>query len=179
MSARPPEPDLLTIGHSTLAIDDFIGRLGAHGVKQLADIRTVPRSRRHPQFEREALAASLAAADIVYRHVPALGGLRRPRRDSLNTAWQHPGFRGYADYMETAAFDAAVDDLLEFARASRTAVMCAEARWWQCHRRLLADAIVARGGTVSHIMGPGALVAHELTEFARVHNGRVAYPGLL
>jgi uncharacterized protein (DUF488 family) len=179
MTGTVPGPDLLTIGHSTLSIEAFIERLQSHGVRQLADIRTIPRSRRHPQFEREALSASLAAAGILYRHMPALGGLRRPRPDSANTAWQHPGFRGYADYMATDAFEAALDDLLAFAREAPTAVMCAEARWWQCHRRLLADAVVARGLTVAHIMGPGALVPHELTPFGRVHNGRVTYPGLV
>jgi uncharacterized protein (DUF488 family) len=111
--------------------------------------------------------------------VPELGGLRRPRSDSTNTAWQHPGFRGYADYMATHAFAEALEALLDFARAAPTAVMCAEARWWQCHRRLVADAVVARGLDVAHIMGPGAPVPHQITEFARVENGRVTYPGLI
>jgi uncharacterized protein (DUF488 family) len=179
MTVRVPGPDLLTVGHSTLPIEEFIHRLRSHGVAQLVDIRSIPRSRRHPQFEGDALSASLAAGGILYRHMPALGGLRRPRRDSTNTAWQHAGFRGYADYMETDAFDAAVGSLLDFAGGGPTAVMCAEARWWQCHRRLLADAVVARGLTVAHIMGAGALVPHELTGFGRVHNGRVTYPGLV
>jgi uncharacterized protein (DUF488 family) len=178
-TSRAPRTDLLTIGHSTLSIANFLERLAVHGVKQLADVRTIPRSRRYPHFEEGALAASLGAAGIAYRHFPSLGGLRRPRPDSTNTAWQHPGFRGYADYMATAAFEAGLDSLLDFARAAPTAVMCAEARWWQCHRRLLADAVLARGLAVAHIMGTGAAVPHEFTPFSSVRNGRVAYPGLL
>src|SRR6185369_17080700 len=154
-----------TIGHSTRAIEDFIALLRAHGVQQLADVRTVPKSRRQPQFWKEALSVSLPAAGIAYRHVAALGGLRKPRADSTNTAWRHEGFRGYADYMETPAFEHAVDDLVAWSTVAPTVVMCAEAVWWQCHRRLLADALVARGNEVRHIMAPASAPPHELTEF--------------
>jgi uncharacterized protein (DUF488 family) len=169
---------IYTIGHSTRAIDEFIALLTEHGIQQLADVRTIPKSRRHPQFSKEALSVSLPAAGIAYRHVAALGGLRKPRADSTNTAWRHEGFRGYADYMESSAFEQAVDDLLVWADAAPTAVMCAEAVWWQCHRRLLADALLARGRAVRHIMTPDAAPPHELTEFARIEGARVRYPGL-
>jgi uncharacterized protein (DUF488 family) len=170
---------IYTIGHSTRAIDEFVGLLRAHGIQQLADVRTVPKSRRHPHFAKEALAASLARADVAYRHVPALGGLRRPRPDSTNTAWRHAGFRGYADYMETPPFDEALDDLIRWSSEGRTTVMCAEAVWWQCHRRLIADALVARTIEVRHILGPEVPKPHELTPFARLEAGRVRYPGLI
>ena len=170
---------IYTIGHSTRAIEDFIALLRAHSIQQLADVRTIPKSRRHPHFSGEALSVSLAAAGIAYRHVAALGGLRKPRADSTNTAWRHEGFRGYADYMETPAFEHAVDDLVAWSTVAPTVVMCAEAVWWQCHRRLLADALVARGNEVRHIMAPASAPPHELTEFARIEGARVRYPGLL
>lgn len=169
---------LYTIGHSTRPIEEFVRLLRAHGVRQVADIRTIPRSRRHPQFERGALAEALARNGLDYRHFPNLGGLRRPRPDSPNTAWTHPGFRGYADYMQTEAFHRALDELLAYAAAASTAVMCAEAVWWRCHRALLADALVARGVAVRHIMSARAAPAHELSRFARTDGDRVVYPGL-
>jgi uncharacterized protein (DUF488 family) len=170
---------IYTIGHSTRAIDDFIALLGAHDITQLADVRTIPKSRRHPHFAKDALSVSLPAAGVAYRHFPELGGLRKPRVDSSNTAWRHEGFRGYADYMETPAFERAVDDLVKWSQAARTSVMCAEAMWWQCHRRLLADALAAREIEVRHIMAPTKADPHELTEFARLEGARVRYPGLL
>ena len=170
---------IFTIGHSTRTLDDFIALLGAHGVTQLADVRTIPKSRRHPHFSKEALSASLPAAGITYRHFAGLGGLRKPRADSANTAWRHEGFRGYADYMETPAFTQALDDLVGWSQEALSAVMCAEAVWWQCHRRLIADALLVRGTEVRHIMSPAAATPHELTEFARVDGGRLRYPGLL
>jgi len=170
---------IFTIGHSTRSLDDFLALLRAHGVVQLADIRTVPKSRRHPHFARDALERSLPAAGVAYRHFPALGGLRRPRLDSRNSAWRHEGFRGYADHMETPEFDAAVDDLMGWGSGAPTAVMCAEAMWWQCHRRLLADALAARGVEVRHIMSAASAPPHEITEFARIEGERVSYPGLI
>jgi uncharacterized protein (DUF488 family) len=159
-----------TIGHSTHSAEEFLHLLTTHEMQLLADIRTIPRSRRHPHFGREALEALLADRGIVYRHFPALGGLRRPRADSRNTGWVNDGFRGYADYMQTGAFEQAVEALLTFARRGSTAVMCAEAKWWQCHRRLLS---------VRHIVSTGPPKAHEMSEFARVASGKVIYPGLL
>jgi uncharacterized protein (DUF488 family) len=170
---------IFTIGHSVHPLTDFLGLLRAHGVTRLADVRTVPRSRRHPHFSGEALAQSLPAAGVEYRHFPALGGLRKARRDSRNGAWRHPSFRGYADHMETEEFAVALDALLAFARGGVVAVMCAEAKWWECHRQLIADAVVARGADVRHIMSARSAPAHELTSFGRVEDGRVTYPALL
>jgi uncharacterized protein (DUF488 family) len=153
--------------------------LKVHGVTGLADVRTVPRSRRHPHFSREALEASLPSAGIEYRHFAALGGLRKPRRDSPNGAWRHEGFRGYADHMQTKEFRAAVEELLSFATSRIVAVMCAEAKWWQCHRQLVADALVAREVEVRHIMSVREAPVHQITSFARATGGDVTYPALM
>jgi uncharacterized protein (DUF488 family) len=170
---------VFTIGHSVRPLDEFIALLHAHGVTGLADVRTVPRSRRHPHFSRDSLEASLPAAGVVYRHFAALGGLRKPQRDSANRAWRHEGFRGYADHMATQAFTVAIDELLAFGRTHVAAVMCAEAKWWQCHRQLIADALIARGVEVRHIMSAREAPAHELTPFGRVEGRLVTYPSLL
>jgi uncharacterized protein (DUF488 family) len=170
---------IYTIGHSTRSAEEFVQLLGAYDVTGLADIRTVPQSRRHPHFGRESLENSLAALSIQYRHFAALGGLRKPRPDSLNTGWQHSAFRGYADYMQLPIFEAAVEELLEFASSHVVAIMCAEAKWWECHRRLTADALVARGVDVRHILSRTQAPAHEVTPFARFSGNQVTYPGLL
>jgi uncharacterized protein (DUF488 family) len=177
--ATSHRPTIYTIGHSTRSLDDFIALLKAHGVTQLADVRSVPRSRRHPHFAADALAVSLPAAGIAYRHCPGLGGLRKARRDSPNTAWRHEGFRGYADHMQTDEFERALDELVALAAQQPTAIMCAEAVWWRCHRQLTADALVARGIEVRHITSASAAPPHTLTEFARATNGKVTYPGLV
>src|SRR5207245_2341585 len=127
------------IGHSTRPLDEFLGRLRAHGVTHVVDTRTVPRSRRNPQYNREALPEALRPAEIGYAHVPGLGGLRRPRRDSVNTAWRNAGFRGYADYMQTPEFAESLETLIALATREHVAVMCAEAVPWRCHRSLIAD----------------------------------------
>jgi uncharacterized protein (DUF488 family) len=168
-----------TIGHSTRSLEEFIALLRAHGVTQLADVRTIPKSRRHPHFAQEGLSQSLPVAGIGYRHFPGLGGLRRPAPDSPNGGWRHASFRGYADYMQTPAFAAALEHLTAWSKEAPTAVMCAEAVWWQCHRQLLADALVAHGVDVRHIMSAKAAAAHTLTSFARVDGERVTYPGLV
>ncbi len=158
------------------------------GVTLLVDVRTIPRSRRHPHFSKESLPAGLAPAGIRYLHLPALGGLRTPRPDSINTAWKHSGFRGYADHMTTGEFADGLREL-ESAVAAETsasppgavAVMCAEALPWKCHRSLLSDALVARGVEVRHLMGTASrpkLQPHALTAFAKVEGGKVSYPGL-
>lgn len=170
---------LYTIGHSTRTADDFIALLQAHAIVQVADVRAFPMSRRLPHFNRDPLAASLAQRTIDYRHFAALGGRRRPRPDSVNGAWQHESFRGYADYMQTPEFQAALDALLAYAQSGRTAVMCAEALWWQCHRRLIADALIARNVPVFHIMSSDRAEPHELTSFAVVRDAAVTYPSLL
>ena len=177
---------IFTIGHSTRTFDDFVSLLRAHDVTRLADVRTVPKSRRHPHFAGEALSKSLPEAGVAYRQFGALGGLRRPRPDSRNTAWRHESFRGYADHMQTPGFGEALDDLIAWSREEggvgrppATAIMCAEAVWWQCHRQLIADALVARGIDVRHIMSAASASPHTLTSFARLDDGRVTYPGLL
>lgn len=169
---------IYTIGHSTHSADAFLALLRTHGVTQLADVRTMPMSRRHPHFNRDSLEKFLAASGIQYRHFGGLGGLRKPKRDSTNTAWKHPSFRGYADYMETEAFERAFRQLVTFASEDPTAVMCAEAVWWRCHRQLLADALLVQGVPVWHILGTDAK-PHEMSAFARIRDGKVIYPALL
>lgn len=177
---RSAEPGrIYTIGHSTRSFDEFVALLAAHGVAQVADVRTVPRSRRNPQFSREALAIELPRQGIGYRHFPELGGLRRPLPDSKNSWWQNASFRGYADYMQTDAFAEGVAALLDYARHGATAAMCAEAVWWRCHRSLLADALVVADLDVRHIMSRTSEPAHELHEHARLRRGHIVYPGLL
>ena len=169
---------IYTIGHSTHSADAFLALLRMHGVTQLADVRTMPMSRRYPHFNRDSLEKLLAASGIRYRHLGGLGGLRKPKRDSTNTAWKHPSFRGYADYMETEAFELAFRELVVFGSAGPTAVMCAEAVWWRCHRQLLADALLVQGVPVWHILGADAK-PHEMSAFARIRDGKVIYPALL
>jgi len=166
-----------TIGHSTRSVEELIGLLRESGIRLLVDVRRYPGSRRHPQFGRDALAAALRAAGIEYVHEPDLGGRREPRPDSPNTAWRNSGFRGYADYMATPPFRAALERLVARGEEEPTAIMCAEAVPWQCHRRLIADALVARGIPVIHILGPERTESHELHPDARVGpDGTVSYP---
>jgi uncharacterized protein (DUF488 family) len=165
-----------TIGHSTRALDELIALLRAHGVARLVDVRTVPRSRRHPHFNREALPGSLGDAGIAYAHMAGLGGLRKPRHDSINAAWRNDGFRGYADYMQTEPFRTGLEALLDLAAEASTAIMCAEAVPWRCHRSLISDALVARGAEVRHILRAGRADAHKLTPFAKVEGTTVTYP---
>ncbi|HXH84577.1 MAG TPA: DUF488 domain-containing protein [Candidatus Tectomicrobia bacterium] len=166
-----------TVGHSTRSIEDLVALLRAHRIATVADVRRYPASRRHPQFTREALAGALAAAGLGYVHLEGLGGRRATRPDSVNRGWRDAGFRGYADHMQTEAFDMHLRALLEEAHRAPTAILCAEAVPWRCHRRLIADALVARGVEVRHIVGAGPAEAHALTPFARVAGGRVTYPG--
>jgi uncharacterized protein (DUF488 family) len=166
-----------TIGHSTRTAQEFLDLLRHAGVRLLVDVRRYPASRRHPHFSAGALAASLAAAGITYRHEPDLGGHRMPRPDSENTAWTHPAFRGYADHMAGAAFRAALDRLVESARDVDAAVMCAEALPERCHRRLLADALTVRGVAVEHLVGSRDRRPHVLHPAARPYpDGRLLYP---
>ena len=166
-----------TIGHSTRSIDTLIDLLRAHGIVRLCDVRSMPRSRRHPHFNREALPEPLAGAGITYTHMPALGGLRKPRVDSINTAWREDGFRGYADYMQTAEFSAALEALTTEAVRQPTAIMCAEAVPWRCHRSLISDALTSRGVEVRHITRVDRAEPHRMTAFARIDGNRVIYPG--
>jgi len=170
---------IFTVGHSTRTAAEFLALLQAHGITGVADVRTIPRSRRHPHFSSDALTASLSDHGIAYVHLPGLGGLRKPRRDSPNGGWKNESFRGYADHMQTPAFGQGLDALLAFSEDRRVAVMCAEAKWWQCHRQLIADALSARGIDVRHILSRAAPAPHELTSFANVAGSAVSYPALV
>ncbi|HUP62224.1 MAG TPA: DUF488 domain-containing protein [Thermoanaerobaculia bacterium] len=165
---------IYTIGHSTRTLDELLALLGEHGVTRLADIRRYPASRRHPHFSREALEQTLPSRGIEYVHFEDLGGRRSPAKDSRNAAWENDQFRGYADYMGTREFHAAVDRLLASERA--TAVMCAEAVPWRCHRNLLSDELVRRNIEVVHILGSASARAHQLSKMARIETDRVIYP---
>jgi uncharacterized protein (DUF488 family) len=165
-----------TIGHSTRAIDEFISLLKENEIKLLADVRAWPGSKRYPQFNKDALAESLNAHGIGYEHFPELGGKRKSKPDSLNTAWRNASFRGYADYMETEQFQKGIDRLLDVAvEAGPTAIMCAEAVWWRCHRSLIADYLKARGVEVLHVLGANKVEPHPYTSAARIVNGELSY----
>lgn len=167
---------LWTIGHSTRPIDEFIALLKAHGIQRLVDVRTIPRSRHNPQFNRESLSNSMKPIGLSYSHMPQLGGLRKPKKDSINNGWRNTSFRGYADYMQTAEFLSALDELMAAGRLQFIAIMCAEAVPWRCHRSLIADALVSRAWEVRHIMTEMKADRHQLTSFARVENGQLHYP---
>lgn len=173
---RWPDGAVFTAGHSTLPIGEFVSLLQAYGIQRLADVRTVPRSRHNPQFNASALAESLAAAGMEYVPMQALGGLRRPRKDSPNKGWRNDSFRGYADYMQTPEFAAALDELMQMARDSRVAIMCAEAVPWRCHRSLVADALNVHGVPAVEIMSASNHRMHKLTPFARVDGMSITYP---
>jgi uncharacterized protein (DUF488 family) len=169
---------LWTVGHSNRAWDAFLALLQAQSIGALADVRRFPSSRKHPQFNGEPMARALAEAGIEYLPLPELGGRRQPRADSPNTAWRNASFRGYADYMETAPFKAGIERLLQLAGRKRTAVMCAEALWWQCHRALISDYLQSRGIDVFHIVSAGSDAAkHPYTSAATLIDGRLSYKG--
>jgi uncharacterized protein (DUF488 family) len=170
---------VLTIGHSTRSLEEFIGLLRAHGATCVVDVRTVPRSRHNPQYDQQSLPASLEQAGFKYIHMPGLGGLRRPRPDSPNMGWKNTSFRGYADYMQTPDFTENLEALLRLTREETIALMCAEAVPWRCHRSLIADALSVRGIVAEHIMSPTRRQPHKLTPFAKVSGTQVLYPALL
>ena len=167
-----------TIGHSTRSLDDFIRLLKLSELANLVDVRSFPGSRRYPQFNRNELSRALSLAGINYYHCPKLGGRRKPSSESLNTAWRNPSFRAYADHMESEEFREGVDELLELARNTRTAIMCAEAVWWRCHRGLIADYLKVRGAEVIHIIDAARSESHPYTEAARIVDGQLSYHGL-
>ena len=167
-----------TVGHSTRPIEVFIELLKSFEITHLVDVRTIPRSRRNPQFNKESLPEPLGAVSIAYTHIPGLGGLRKPLPDSVNTAWRNESFRGYADYMGTPAFDENLQRLIELIDTeAAVAIMCAEALPWRCHRSLIADALLVRGFQVTDIFDAGKSQPHSLTTFAKVDGERVTYPG--
>lgn len=167
---------VFTIGHSTRPVDDFIAMLKDHAVNKLIDVRTVPRSRHNPQFNKESLPDTLSAAGISYLHMPGLGGLRHPKKDSPNTGWRNASFRGFADYMQTDEYSENMDRLVELAKGAHIALMCAESLPWRCHRSLIADALQVRGIKVMHIMSPKSCKDHEMTPWIKVHGLKITYP---
>ncbi len=192
-SGSEQQPRIWTIGHSTRTIDVFVSLLNENGIKLVADVRMFPGSKRYPQFGAEALARSLGEAGIRYEHFPELGGRRKTRPDSKNTAWRNESFRGYADYMETDQFRNGIARLLDFAKRSGptarpasptrsvagVAIMCAEAVWWRCHRSLISDYLKARGVEVLHILDHNKVEPHPFTSAARIVNGELSYRDLL
>ena len=180
---RAKQPDqtsvVMTVGHSTRTLKEFVALLLAHGVKQLIDVRTIPRSRHNPQFNRDRLPRPLQKAGIRYRHMAGLGGLRHALRDSINAGWRNASFRGFADYMQTAEFQAALDQLIQLSQKRQTAIMCAEAVPWRCHRSLIGDALLVRGFRVEEIASRGRTRPHTLTPWALVRRKRVSYPAIL
>jgi uncharacterized protein (DUF488 family) len=171
-----PEQQLWTIGHSSRPIDEFLVFLTSQGIRQLVDVRTIPRSRHNPQFNTDSLARSLKEATLRYVRRPELGGLRKTKQDSINAGWRNASFRGYADYMQTDGFWNALQELMAESRLRRTVIMCAEAVPWRCHRSLIADALVVNGWTVCHILSETKTRVHSLTSFAMIKNGRITYP---
>src|SRR5947199_1415076 len=178
MSTRASKqpPAVLTIGHSTRTLEAFLDLLRAHGVKRLVDVRTVPRSRHNPQFNRERLARALSHAGIGYTHMAELGGLRHARRDSPNAGWRNASFRGFADYMQTPEFEAYLGKLIKSAARTQVAIMCAEAVPWRCHRSLIADALAVRRIPVEHIMTEKTRTKHAITKWAHIEGMKITYP---
>ncbi len=178
-TAPPPRVDAIwTIGHSTLALDEFTARLAAHRIEAILDVRRFPGSRRCPWFGREALAEGLPAFGVQYAWLPQLGGRRKARPGSINTGWRNASFQGYADHLDTAEFAEGLAAALVIAARHRSALMCAESLWWRCHRALVSDVLKLRGIEVRHILGPGEATLHPWTSPARVVDGRLCYPSI-
>ena len=171
-----PEGAIFTVGHSTLPIEQFIALMHTYNIACVSDIRTVPRSRHNPQFNSDALGPELKPEHIDYVPLPALGGLRHARKDSPNTGWRNKSFRGYADYMQTEAFAEGLATLIDMSRQKRTAIMCAEAVPWRCHRSLVADALNVRGIPAVEILSESSYRLHKLTPFAQVEGSHISYP---
>ncbi len=169
-------PVVLTIGHSTRKLEDFVNLLREYDVQKIVDVRTIPRSTHNPQFDREELQNSLQVAGIAYVHMAGLGGLRHSVRDSPNTGWRNLSFRGYADHMQTEEFAESLEELKKMAKKVRVAIMCAEAVPWRCHRSLIADALYVQGFEVEHIISSTSLQTHEINAFAKVDGMRITYP---
>ena len=167
---------VFTIGHSTRSLPEFVEILRTWGVALVVDVRSVPRSRHNPQFNKETLPAALKQEGVGYVHMPGIGGLRRPSRDSVNTAWRNESFRGYADFMQTKEFTEQLLHVMALARQNCIALMCAEALPWRCHRSLVADALVVRNVRVQHIISKDSVIGHQLTEWAHVEGTKITYP---
>src|SRR5664279_5513694 len=169
-------PLVMTIGHSTRTLEEFIGLLQAHAVSLVADVRTIPRSRHNPQFNKDSLPGELKKAGLGYVHLPGLGGLRHAKLNSLNVGWRNASFRGYADYMQTPEFETSLEELIQLAKQKQIAIMCAEAVPWRCHRSLIADALLVRRIRTEDIMSPTRRQVHTLTPFAKVRGTTITYP---
>jgi len=174
--AKNKQIKIYTIGHSTHPIEEFIEILQVYGAEELVDVRTIPKSRHNPQFNKDILPKSLGK--IKYIHIPELGGLRHAKVDSLNAGWENASFRGFADYMLTEEFDKAIAKLIDLAQNKQTVIMCSEAVPWRCHRSLIADALTARDVTMEHILSRTSARPHSMTSFAKVEGTKVYYPGL-
>ena len=173
---KEPQLTIFTIGHSTRTIDEFIDLLKTYAVTLLVDVRTVPRSRHNPQFNKETLPNTLKTQNIKYIHMAEIGGLRRPKHDSINLAWKNSSFRGYADYMQTKEFTENLLKIIALSRENCLALMCAEALPWRCHRSLISDALVARHIKVEHIISVNSCLNHQLSEMAHVEGTKITYP---
>jgi uncharacterized protein (DUF488 family) len=171
------EVTIYTLGHSNRKLEEFLAMLAPYQIELLADVRTIPRSLHNPQYNSESLPEALANVGINYEHLAGLGGLRHPSKDSLNIGWRNLSFRGYADYMQTPAFTKALSELTDAAGKKRTAIMCAEALPWRCHRSLIGDALLVRGFDVQDIFGEESVKPHKLTPWAKVNGLSIAYPG--
>jgi uncharacterized protein (DUF488 family) len=174
--AKEPELTILTIGHSTRTLEEFVELLEAYDVTLVMDVRTVPRSRHNPQFNKETLPNTLRSYGVKYIHMPDIGGLRRPKHDSINLAWKNSSFRGYADYMQTKEFTDNLLKIIALARENRLVLMCAEALPWRCHRSLISDALVVRHVKVEHIISATSCINHQLNETAHVEGTQITYP---
>lgn len=174
--SKAPVTVVLTIGHSTRTLEEFVQLLEVYGVTLVVDVRTVPRSRHNPQFNKETLPTSLKHYGVRYIHMPEIGGLRHPKHESVNTAWKNSGFRGYADYMHTQEFADSLLKIVALARENRLALMCAEAMPWRCHRNLISDALVVRHIKVEHIISKDGVITHELNSLAQVEGTKITYP---
>ena len=170
------KPSLFTVGHSTRPIDKFVELLQIHGIKEIVDVRSIPMSRYNPQFNEGTLKKSLKEAHIEYKHLKKLGGLRHSKKDSINLGWRNVSFRGFADYMATPEFLKGLEELIKIARMRKTAIMCAEAVPWRCHRSLIADALTKRGWEIKDIMTLTSVTKHRLAPFLKVKKGQIVYP---
>ena len=172
------KPSIFTVGHSTRSIEEFVKLLQTYEIKELIDVRTIPKSRHNPQFNLEVLKQSLKRARIRYKHLKKLGGLRHGRKDSINLGWRNSSFRGFADYMGTPEFAEGLESLTKIASLRKTAIMCAEAVPWRCHRSLIADALIKKRWAVRHIMSRTVAKKHRLTPFLKIKKGRLIYPAV-
>jgi uncharacterized protein (DUF488 family) len=174
--SKAPETVVLTIGHSTRTLEEFVQLIEVYGLTLVVDVRAVPRSRHNPQFNKETLPTILKHYGVRYIHMPEIGGLRHPKHESVNTAWKNSGFRGYADYMQTQEFTDSLLKIVALARENRLALMCAEALPWRCHRNLISDALVVRYIKVEHIISKDGVIDHELNSLAQVEGTKITYP---